>query len=130
MISQRHSLSAFKAVSIGIAGEIDVYRGNAAKGIEQLRDALGAMRAENHFHMSVSFTAAVAQGLADLGEIREALSALDRAIELAETSGEKFQMPDMLELRRNFCSRPGHGGDTDVRPDTGNVSAADPSPFS
>ncbi len=130
MISQRHSLSAFKAVSIGIAGEIDVYRGNAARGIEQLRDALGAMRAENHFHMSVSFTAAVAQGLADLGEIREALSALDRAIELAETSGEKFQMPDMLELRRNFCSRPGHGGDTDVRPDIGNVSAADPSPFS
>lgn len=98
-VSQQHSLHAFKAVSLGISGEMDIAKGDASSGVGQLRDALEIMRIENHHHMVVSFTAALANGLVDLGELDAALFNLDRAIELAEASGEKFQMIDLIEFR-------------------------------
>jgi predicted ATPase len=98
-VSERHSLTAFNAVSRGMRGEIAVRRGDSNRGLPLIEDALRVMKTENHHHMVVGLMATLAEGLADVGETGRAECVLDEAIEIGEKTGEKYQMADMLRLK-------------------------------
>lgn len=98
-VAEGNSLAAFRAVSKGLEGELAVRMGHPASGVPLLGEALGIMRSENHHHMVVSFLAALAEGMAELGQSDAGAAILVEAIELAEKTGEKFQLPDMRRLQ-------------------------------
>jgi predicted ATPase/DNA-binding winged helix-turn-helix (wHTH) protein len=111
-VSERHSLAAFNAVSRGLRGDVAVRRGNQEDGILLIEDALKVMRSENHHHMVVDFMATLAEGLTATGSTEMAKDVLDEAIEIAEKTGEKFQMADMLRLHAVLVHRTEGAGAT------------------
>lgn len=102
-ISLQYSLTAFHAVSEGLKGELDIINGAPLQGIQRLRKALSVMTDQNHQHMVVSFSAALAEGLAKTEQYPEASLTLTRAIARAEESGEMFQTTEMLGLKASIA---------------------------
>lgn len=106
-VSKEHSLAAFHAVSRGLEAELAIRSGQAEDGVAIMGEVLEIMEAENHHHMTVSFRAALAEGLFDMGNYSRALSVIDQAIESANAGGEKFQLADMYRLKALIASRVG-----------------------
>ncbi|MBD9508099.1 winged helix-turn-helix domain-containing protein [Ensifer sp. ENS07] len=103
LVSLQHSLTAFHAVSEGLKGELEIINGAPLLGIQRLRDALAVMTDQNHQHMVVSFSAALAEGLAKTKQYPEASLILTRAIARAEESGEMFHTTEMLGLKASIA---------------------------
>lgn len=76
----KHFLGPYHAVGIGQMGELLILRGETSSGIEHLRRSQATLYEKRHRIMITVFASALAEGLASLGQIEEALHTIDQAI--------------------------------------------------
>jgi predicted ATPase/DNA-binding winged helix-turn-helix (wHTH) protein len=113
----RHSLAPYRAVGIGLKGELAVGRGEAELGIELLRQALKHLHFEQHnVFFFTEFAGALTEGLRKAGQFEEALRTIDGAIARATRFGATFDMPELLRLKAQVLAgrpRPDHAAAVD-----------------
>jgi predicted ATPase/DNA-binding winged helix-turn-helix (wHTH) protein len=95
----KHSLGPYNAVGLGLKGDLLVRRGEPAEGIELLRRGLATLHATRHKILVGAFSIALAEGLARLNQIDEALIVLEEAIQQVVHENETFDMPEVLRLK-------------------------------
>ena len=73
--------------------------GDAEAGVQILRHAIDAMRAERYELHNPTFLGTLAEGLAKTGHSDAALIAVDDAIARVESNGQVFNLPDLCVSR-------------------------------
>jgi predicted ATPase len=100
----RHSLAQYHADGIALRGELAIAQDNTGVGIESLRDALATMRAEQYNLNVTRFIGVLAVGLHKTGDFEEALLTIDGAIALANNSGAKFYLAELLHIKARILA--------------------------
>jgi predicted ATPase/DNA-binding winged helix-turn-helix (wHTH) protein len=95
----KYSLAPYRAVGVALKGELAVLRGDAYAGVALLRGASAALEAERHNILATVFSRALAEGLAQCGQLDEAVAMITGAVKLAEDRGAGFDLPDLLRAR-------------------------------
>jgi predicted ATPase len=99
MQAAKHSLGPYRAVGQALRGELAIASGQAATGVALLRDALAALYAEQHHVLATGLSCALAEGLAQVGQVEEALATIDGILARMEERGETFEVPRLLRAR-------------------------------
>ncbi len=100
----RHSLAQYHADGIALRGELAIAQDNAGVGIESLTDALATMRAEQ-FNLNVTrFSGVLAVGQHKTGDFKKALLTIDSAVALANNSGAKFYLAELLHIKARILA--------------------------
>ncbi|HWZ89950.1 MAG TPA: winged helix-turn-helix domain-containing protein, partial [Polyangiaceae bacterium] len=97
--ADRHWLAPYQAVGLALKGELRVKLGDPELGCRLLRDASSKLRAERYSILSTAFASALSEGLAQTGQVDDALSTIDEAIAEAEGRGEPFDLPELLRVK-------------------------------
>jgi len=97
--AEKHSLGPYQSVALGLAGELSIKYGDVQVGIETVRGAMAALRAERHEILCTVFATAIAEGLGRTGRHDEALSTIDAAIREGARKDGSFDMPEMLRVK-------------------------------
>jgi len=95
----KHSLGPYNAVGLGLKGDLLVRRGEPAEGVDLLRRGLATLHATRHKILVGAFSIALAEGLARIGQIDEALIVVEEAIQQVVHENETFDMPEVLRLK-------------------------------
>lgn len=103
MYATRYALTALVGAGLGLKGEFLVKSGDAATGVAFLRRALDISSEEKNSGQG-HFTAALAGGLAALGQYGAALTAIDRAISLETANGNSFYFPEILRIKGDILA--------------------------
>jgi len=82
-----------------------IERGEFARGIELLSQALKASEQSGWQTGYVEFLGYLAEGLAGLGDFEEALGKLERAIAWADQQGEAWYRPELLRMKGELMLR-------------------------
>ncbi|MFA1671916.1 winged helix-turn-helix domain-containing protein [Rhizobium mongolense] len=97
--AEKHSLKSHAAAAWALKGERLLMVGESLAGVETLREALRMLYRER-FHMVVPGAArALADGLAQRGQYREAQKMIHEATSSAERMGQKFWLPDLYRTQ-------------------------------
>lgn len=104
-LAERHSLAPYHAVGIGLRGEALIARGELDSGMDMLRDSIRSLRAERYELYTSGLTCALAQGLATMGRLDQALAMIDESIARVAAHGSSFDMPELLRLRGDFLTQ-------------------------
>jgi predicted ATPase/DNA-binding winged helix-turn-helix (wHTH) protein len=100
--AERHSLAPYRAVGVGLKGELSLRRGDVDAGIRLLRTCLETL------HADPIFLADLSEGLAMAGQGDEAMAIIDEAIAHNERNGESFHTPEILRIKGELlASAPG-----------------------
>ena len=103
----RHSLRPFQAISLGLTGALSIKHGDAQGGVRMLGDCLGELRAEHYHLLTPVFASVMAEGLAVLGNIKDAVTAIDHALVRIAESGGSSEMPEIQRIKgRILASAP------------------------
>jgi tetratricopeptide (TPR) repeat protein len=103
----RYSLGPYQAIGLGLMGDLSIRRGDAQRGIRLLGDCLDEVRAACHYYLTPIFTSAMAEGLAALGQVQEALATIDHALASVTENGGSSEMPEILHIKgRMLASAP------------------------
>ncbi|MEA3126391.1 MAG: hypothetical protein QOD67_3410, partial [Caballeronia sp.] len=95
----RHSLGPYQAVSPGLMGKLLIKHGDAQRGVRLLGDCLDEVRATRYYVLTPIFASAMAEGLAAMGQVKEALAAIDDALASVAESGGSCRMPEILRIK-------------------------------
>jgi predicted ATPase/DNA-binding winged helix-turn-helix (wHTH) protein len=98
-LSIRHSLARWRAFGDSHQGILAIKRGDVATGLRLLRSGLdepGDVNASSRFFM---FLPEMARALACVGQVDEALAALDGAIARAEETEERWDVAELLRVK-------------------------------
>jgi predicted ATPase len=96
--TKTHALDVWHTYAEGFAGEILIRRGDAT-GLDRLRGAIETLAQAGFILYQTSFLANLAQGLLALGQIPEALAAVDRAIIQCDQTSEAWLLAELLRIR-------------------------------
>ena len=110
--ADRHSLGPYHAVAIALKGELAILRGEPAGGVTLLRQALVALKTEQHHVLTTSFSRALAEGLILCGDIELATTTIEDALAHIRLRGETLYLCDLLRVRAGALlatSPPGAG---------------------
>jgi predicted ATPase/DNA-binding winged helix-turn-helix (wHTH) protein len=97
-----------------LKGELAIRLGEFAVGVPLLRNAFNLCRENGWASRYCQFLAVLAEGLAGLGHVREALSTLDMALAKARGGGELVYAPEILRTRGELILRGDVPGSTDA----------------
>ena len=100
----KHLLSQYHTDGIALRGELAIVRDNTGVGLELLRNALATMRAEENNHYLTRFTGVLAFGLYKAGDFERALLTIDDAVALANDSGAKFYLAELLHIKARILA--------------------------
>jgi predicted ATPase/DNA-binding winged helix-turn-helix (wHTH) protein len=100
----RYSLAQYHADGIALRGELAVAQDKAGAGIESLRDALAILHAEQYNLNVTRFIGVLADGLHKTGDFEEAILTIDSAVSLANNSGAKFYLPELLHIKARILA--------------------------
>jgi tetratricopeptide (TPR) repeat protein len=92
--AERHALTPYQHVAYGRKGEVLIQKGEIETGVELLRRSLMTLDSERMY--AVDFCASLAQGLALMGRLDQALSTIEQAITRVQPCGELL----LAELQR------------------------------
>jgi predicted ATPase len=95
----RYSLAPYRAVGVGLRGQLAVKRGQPTDGLILLRDALKTLHAEQHNILATVFTSALAEGLWKAGRFDEALTTINGVVARAASAGASFDMAELLRTK-------------------------------
>jgi ATP/maltotriose-dependent transcriptional regulator MalT len=84
---------------MALRGESLVLRGELDAGIKLLRSTSAILHEERHHTLATVCSRALAEGLAQRGEVEEAIATIDAAIRLVGERGGAFDLPDLLRAR-------------------------------
>jgi predicted ATPase len=68
-------------------------------GLQPLRTAIGEVRETGSILRDSAFLCALAEGLADAGQVAEALAAVDQALEQSESSEQRWCIAELLRVK-------------------------------
>jgi predicted ATPase/DNA-binding winged helix-turn-helix (wHTH) protein len=95
--------SAFwKVVRRYMEGRLLIERGECEKGLDLLRAALGTCDRTGWKIYFPEFLGAVAEGLAGLDRLTEAMATIDQALTIAHRGGERWYVSELLRLKGEF----------------------------
>jgi predicted ATPase/DNA-binding winged helix-turn-helix (wHTH) protein len=97
--ANRYSLAPYHAVGIALKGELAILRGEHASGVLLLRQALAALKTEQHHVLTTSFSRALAEGLLRCGDVDLATRTIDAALAHVRVRGETLDLGDLLRVR-------------------------------
>jgi tetratricopeptide (TPR) repeat protein len=103
--AERHSLGPYQAVGRGLRGELSIKRGDPEGGLELVRGCLETLHDSRHLLLTTVFASDLAEGLATVGQLDNALATIDRAIAQIVGTGDSFDMPEMLRIKGDILSR-------------------------
>jgi predicted ATPase len=96
--SVKHALSPWHALAQCLKGTLLIAR-NDPTGLTVLRTGLARMREAGFtFRYTISL-AALAQGLGAFGQVAEALTAIDEALDRADRHEERWCLPELLRIK-------------------------------
>jgi predicted ATPase len=100
----RYSLTQYHADGIALRGELAIARHKPGVGIDSLREALVILRAE-HYNLNITrFIGVLAVGLHKTKLFEEALSTINGAVSLANNSGAKFYLAELLHIKARILA--------------------------
>jgi predicted ATPase len=91
-------------MAMALRGELLVKTGRPEEGCNLLRDADSELKSAQNTALDTSFASALAEGLAAMGSIDEALGAIEGAIELAQRRGGTWELPELLRLKGDLLA--------------------------
>jgi len=97
--ARRYSLAPYRGLGMALKGEFAVAREESEAGIDLLRTAVEAMRAQQFNLLITRFIGASAQGLCKTGQFEEALFTINGAIARATNSGVEFDLSELLLIK-------------------------------
>ena len=100
----RYSLTQYHADGIAMRGELAIAQHKVEAGIESLREALETLRAEQYNLNVTRFIGVLAVGLHKTGDFEEALLTIDGALSLANNSGAKFYLAELLHIKARILT--------------------------
>jgi hypothetical protein len=95
-------LPAFHAEGLALKGELLIRLGEARDGTALLRPALRTMRANRQNLLMTLAACRLAEGLATIGRLDEALEVIGDAIAEAPGGTEALELPELLRVRANI----------------------------
>jgi predicted ATPase len=99
-LAQEQGFSYFLAYGAGYRGwALAQHPGQTQEGIAQLTQGLGAYRATGAEVARSSFLALLAEAHGTMGQPEVGLRALDEALTLTDTTGERWYEPEMYRLK-------------------------------
>ncbi len=101
----QHALEPYKAVGLGLRGEILVNRGETEHGVDLLRRAVSNLRAERYELYIPAFNRTLAEVLAKAGRLDHALETMDDTIARVRANGKAFDMPELLRIKGELLVR-------------------------
>jgi predicted ATPase/DNA-binding winged helix-turn-helix (wHTH) protein len=101
----RHALEPYRAVGLGLKGEVLVNRGEAARGIDLLQSAVASLRAERYELYIPGFSCTLAEGLAMTGRLDKAIATIDDTIRYVDAKGPAFNRPELLRIKGELLAQ-------------------------
>jgi predicted ATPase len=98
-LAERHNWTLWKIVGRCLKGWLLVTRGDCATGSDLLRMGLETCERTGWTICYPEFLGALAEGLAGVGQITEAIAAVDRALARVERGGDLWYLPELLRLK-------------------------------
>jgi predicted ATPase/DNA-binding winged helix-turn-helix (wHTH) protein len=86
----------------GMEGRWLIKRGDCQRGLEILRDSFDACQRAGWTISYPELFAGIAEGLAGLGRIAEALATIDKALARADESGERWSVAEYFRMKGEF----------------------------
>jgi predicted ATPase/DNA-binding winged helix-turn-helix (wHTH) protein len=106
--TDKYSLAPYRAAGHALKGELMVKRGEAESGVLVLRSSLETLHELRYELLTITLTAAIAEGFATLGQFDAALKTIDETISLAERNAPMVTMPELLRIKGDILvSTPG-----------------------
>jgi predicted ATPase len=92
-------LPSFHATAFALQGELVIRRGESERGLALLRSALPMMRADRQTVQLARASCALAEGLAAVGQLNEALAVIENAVAETAAGSEVCQLPELLRVQ-------------------------------
>ena len=106
-VAGENSLAPFGLLGLGLRGELLVRRGEARDGISLLREALTGLRAARYELFVPTLSAAMAEGLATLGQLDLALAQLDGTF-ASIAPADRQDGPELLRVQGEVLLQAGN----------------------
>jgi predicted ATPase/DNA-binding winged helix-turn-helix (wHTH) protein len=94
-----HNLNYWNITGSCLRGELLIRQGAFAKGVDLLDDALGRCERTGWAVCYPGFKGVLAEGLAGLGRIEEALAAVEQAVTAANLGGERWYLAELFRIK-------------------------------
>ncbi|HEX9588507.1 MAG TPA: winged helix-turn-helix domain-containing protein [Bradyrhizobium sp.] len=98
-LAESYSLGPLMAVGRGRQGELAIRRGDASDGFEGLRASLARIHAARYELLTTEFNISLAQGLAAIRRLAEAITLINETIRRVETNGDVLYVPELLRVK-------------------------------
>jgi predicted ATPase len=109
-LATSHDAAYWKILGRCLEGQIHIARGAFTSGVALLRAALAGCDQSGWTIRYPEFLGALATGLAGMEHYGEALACLDRAMQLADATGERWYMAELLRSKGELLRRDGEAG--------------------
>ncbi|HTA94296.1 MAG TPA: winged helix-turn-helix domain-containing protein [Polyangiaceae bacterium] len=101
---ERYSLVSHRGMAMALRGELLVKTGQPEEGCNLLRAADSEFKRTGNTSLDTTLASALAEGLAAVGAIDEALRLIGEAVELTQRRGGTWDQPDLLRLQGCFLA--------------------------
>jgi predicted ATPase/DNA-binding winged helix-turn-helix (wHTH) protein len=102
--SAEHALIMLHARALGATGVLASKRGDPAKGVKLIRDALRELD-KSGYHAYPLLLGNLAEALGAVGEIEEGLASIEAALSRCERNGERWYIADLLRIKGELTLR-------------------------
>jgi predicted ATPase len=103
--SAKHILALWHAWARCLEGALVIKRGDVETGLPLLRAALDELRESNFAVPYTIFLAALAEGLAGVGQVTEGIAAIDEALVRSDRDEERWCVPELLRVKGELVLR-------------------------
>src|ERR1700738_224532 len=115
--SAKHVLALWHAWARCLEGALFIKRGDVEPGLRRLRTALDELR-ESEFALPYTiFLGALAEALADVGQVTQGIAAIDEALARSERDEERWCVAELLRVKGELVLREGAPDATAVAED-------------
>ena len=97
--SVKQRLSFWQALGHTYEGQILIKRGDVVAGVQCLRAGLDEIRETNYVLRYPGLLGALAEGMADIGQVTQGLAVIDEALASCETTDERWTMTELLRIK-------------------------------
>ena len=98
-VAVRHSLTPYRIVAAATRGQIMIYEGRAAEGVETIQAEVERLHACRYEMVTNTLLTSMAQGLTDMSRHSAALAACDDIVRRIEVGGDLLRLPELLVVK-------------------------------